>query len=106
MSLKLQVVLVFCFAFAAGCLLLVAAQSVQHEQNQNRRLKYEIEQEYTTYRMLQTEWSFLSRPERVDELMQVLENGEDIKPGMILELEDVRRSEPVMLQQQYQEDAP
>lgn len=103
-SLKMQVLYSFVFAFFAGALLLFAAQSVQHEQSRHNQLKRDIAKEYATLKMLQTEWSFLSRPERLEKLIEYQEKSGKMPPGMIVDEDGLQQMQMISSDPYVRED--
>lgn len=68
--MKIRTFVIFGFASLAGAALLHTSQSVQQAEERLAVIDAEIQKERDTIHMLNAEWEYLNRPERLEKLAQ------------------------------------
>lgn len=69
-GMKIRTFVIFGFASLAGAALLHTSQSVQQAEERLAVIDAEIQKERDTIHMLNAEWEYLNRPERLEKLAQ------------------------------------
>ncbi len=69
-SVKISTFVIFGFASLAGAALLHTSQSVQKAEEKLAIIDAEIQKEQDTIHMLNAEWEYLNRPERLEKLAE------------------------------------
>lgn len=70
MKMPIKTALVLSLSIASGVLLLYTSQAVQDAERELRHAQGSLAKEIETTHILETEWSFLSAPERLETLAE------------------------------------
>lgn len=68
MKIRFSTILFLALATGAGLVLFQTSQNVQRSEQSLRRLQESLAKEEETLRVLETEWHYLNRPDRLEEL--------------------------------------
>jgi hypothetical protein len=72
MKLRLSTLLSLCAAAIAGFILFQTSQNVQDAEGRLRNVQTALSKEQDAMRVLETEWDYLNRPDRLEELARQL----------------------------------
>ncbi len=70
MKIRISSILILCIAGVAGLVLFQTSQNVQRAEGQLHDVREALVKERETVRVLETEWDYLNRPDRIEELAQ------------------------------------
>lgn len=68
MRIRISLILAVSAAVVSGVMLFSVSQKVQTAESEQRRLSAAVESERETIRVLNAEWDYLNRPDRVEDL--------------------------------------
>lgn len=84
MKLRLSSLLVIGLAGACGYVLFKTSQNVQDAESRARRLAAALEKERDAIRVLETEWDYLNRPDRIEGLVRQHLNMDQPAPAALV----------------------
>lgn len=70
MKIRISSILILCVAGVAGLILFQTSQNVQRTERELHNVRESLAKELETVRVLETEWDYLNRPDRIEELAQ------------------------------------
>jgi len=70
MKIRISSLLILCVAGVAGLILFQTSQNVQRTERSLHNVRQSLAKELETVRVLETEWDYLNRPDRIEELAQ------------------------------------
>jgi len=92
-KLNIKLFIVYALAAIAGAALLHISQRVQHAEERLAIIKAEIAKEQETTRVLNAEWEYLNRPERLEKLSKEFLDLAPPAPPVIIDYESPEESE-------------
>jgi hypothetical protein len=91
MKLRLSTILSLALAAGAGFILFQTSQNVQQAESNLRNIQTALAKEQDAMRVLETEWDYLNRPDRLEELARQHQKIQGSSPASLVRVRgDVR----------------